>query len=211
MRPVSRSDGVDLGILARQDAAHSRTRNRPASSLSISRRRFVWGGLALGLVIATVFEIWRQIELAAHPGPAAEGVWLNAAVLSVALGIPVNVILAMAVDAVATAILGAGLPVDPFYLLLLGIVVNGGFLGWCVGFLADHVRSIRAKPLPATDGSPPRRRYHERLPCPGSRSFSVSFRKWIDRLHDLDLIIHAVIVIGIVLLVGYYGIRALFS
>lgn len=76
-------------------------------------------------------EVWRQSALAAHPGEAAEGPWWTAVLIAMLLGFPTNLVVAPLLDPLSTPLMEfAG--VDPFYLLLGGVVANWALWGWCV-------------------------------------------------------------------------------
>jgi len=83
-------------------------------------------GAFAGLIAAIALEVWRQHTMGKVRGEALEGVWLNAVDMAIRLGFPVNVFMIGLMDFLSPFF--AWLRVDPFFLLLLGIVVNWAFL-----------------------------------------------------------------------------------
>jgi hypothetical protein len=85
-------------------------------------RTILWMGALIGGTLAVGLGWWRHASYAAVPPTGAEGVWFDAIVYAVAIGFPLNLLLGFPFEPVA--IILSALGIDPFYLLLAGIVAN---------------------------------------------------------------------------------------
>lgn len=94
---------------------------------TIGRRSLRFYGTVVGIGMAVALEVWRQQALSRAQGEALEGVWLTAADWSVRLGFPLNILTLLFLDVLSP--LAARLRMDPFAVLLLGIVLNGRLIG----------------------------------------------------------------------------------
>jgi hypothetical protein len=112
--------------------------------LRTGRSPWRYGALG-GLAGATALEAWRQYAMSQVHGEATEGVWLHAADIAVRLGFPINAVMIVMMDVLSPLFIA--LWIDPFFLLLLGIVLNWALLVAAVGrlfrLLARHRRPVR--------------------------------------------------------------------
>lgn len=98
-------------------------------------------GAFVGLALAVALEIWRQNALSDVSGESLEGVWLTAADWAIRLGFPVNVVTILFLDVISP--LFARLRLDPFIILLSGIIVNWALLGALLGRLIRLITQRR--------------------------------------------------------------------
>lgn len=100
---------------------------------------FATGGLLMGILLAGATEHWRQTALAKTSAAGAEGVWWDGLAWTIVAGFPVNGVLALLLEPVAAVTVALG--IDPFYALLLGIVVNWCLIGSLIGKLVQRAVS----------------------------------------------------------------------
>lgn len=103
----------------------------------------VAAGVMVGALISTGLGVWQSSALANGTSVEAEGIWLEGFVRAVVLGLPVNGFVALVIEPISAVTMRIG--VDPFYVLLLGIVINWTLIAWLLSKFVDRSTNGRKR------------------------------------------------------------------
>lgn len=109
-------------------------------------KRWALYGAGIGLVLAVALQVWISV-VSSTPGSDGEGIGFTGMFVAVALGFPLNALLAFVADGL-TPLIHAIPGANAMHVLLLGIVANGALVGWMLSKVVRPTASSAAGDTP---------------------------------------------------------------